>query len=62
MRTRWRNFAVPANRPGPPATREWRPYRRDDRATLVIDKQDAVVDDLDRTCAAAWGDDVLSFR
>ena len=50
------------NRPGWPVSREWRPYRRDDRATLVIDKQDAVVDDPDRALRAAWGDDVLSFR
>ena len=41
---------------------EWRPYGADDRATLVIDKQDSVVDDLDADVRAAWGDDVLSFR
>jgi para-nitrobenzyl esterase len=62
MRARWRNFAVsgePSGLVGDPA---WRPYRRDDRATLVIDKQDALVDDPDRALRAAWGDDVLSFR
>ncbi len=50
------------NRPGLVGDPEWRSYCRDDRATLVIDKQDAVVDDPDRAFRAAWGDDVLSFR
>jgi para-nitrobenzyl esterase len=62
MRARWRNFAVtgePSGLVGDPA---WRPYQHDDRATLVIDKRDAVVDDPDRSLRAAWGDDVLSFR
>jgi para-nitrobenzyl esterase len=62
MRARWRNFAIsgkPAGLTGEPV---WRPYARDDRATLVIDKQDTVVDDPDRALRAAWGDDVLSFR
>jgi para-nitrobenzyl esterase len=61
IRARWLNFAVdgdPAGLAGEPA---WRPYRADDRATLVIDKQDSVVDDLDRDVRAAWGDEVLSF-
>jgi para-nitrobenzyl esterase len=62
MRTRWRNFAVSGEPSGLVGDPEWRPYRRDDRATLVIDKQDAVVDDPDRAFRAAWGDDVLSFR
>jgi para-nitrobenzyl esterase len=62
MRARWRNFAVSGEPSGLVGDPVWRPYRRDDRATLVIDKQDAVVDDPDRTLRAAWGDDVLSFR
>jgi para-nitrobenzyl esterase len=61
MRDRWVGFAVD----GAPSTREgdptWRPYRRDGRATLVIDAQDRVVDDLDRDLRRAWGDEVLSF-
>jgi para-nitrobenzyl esterase len=39
----------------------WRPYRADDRATLVIDKQDSVISDLDADVRTAWGDEVLSF-
>lgn len=32
------------------------------RATLVIERHDTVVDDLDAPLRAAWGDDVLDFR
>ena len=62
VRARWTGFArdgVPTGLPGEP---QWRPYGAEDRATLVIDRQDAVVDDLDAPVRRAWGDDVLSFR
>lgn len=62
IRKRWTSFAaagVPAQLPG---ERPWRPYRADDRASLVIDKHDTVVDDPDRDIRAAWGDEVLNFR
>jgi para-nitrobenzyl esterase len=62
MRTRWRNFAVRGEPEGLPGDPQWRPYRAEDRATLVIDKQDAVVEDLDASLRSAWGRDVLSFR
>jgi para-nitrobenzyl esterase len=62
MRARWRNFAVTGEPSGLAGDPEWRPYRSDDRATLVIDRQDRVVQDPDRETRAAWGDDVLSFR
>jgi para-nitrobenzyl esterase len=62
MRARWRNFAASGEPTGLAGDPVWRPYRRDDRATLVIDKQDTVVDDPDRAFRTAWGDDVLSFR
>ena len=60
MRARWLSFAVD----GDPSAGEptWRPYRADDRATLVIDKQDSVAADLDRDLRTAWGNEVLSFR
>lgn len=62
IRTRWLNFAARGEPIGAPGEPRWRPYRDDDRATLLIDKSDTVVDDADRSQRAAWGDDVLSFR
>lgn len=62
MRTRWTNFAATAAPTGPAGEPEWAPYRTDGRATLVIDRQDELVDDLDRQVRLAWGDQVLSFR
>jgi para-nitrobenzyl esterase len=62
VRTRWLNFAAHGEPDGLPGEPRWRPYRESDRATLVIDKRDAVVDDPDRDMRAAWGDAVLSFR
>jgi para-nitrobenzyl esterase len=62
MRARWRNFAIGGEPTGPQGEPQWRPYRHEDRATLVIDKRDAVIDDLDGRLRSAWGEDVLSFR
>lgn len=62
MRTRWLSFAADGTPTGLAGDPQWRPYRKDDRATLVIDTQDRVVEDLDRDLRAAWGDQVLSFR
>lgn len=67
VRRRWTGFAASGEPGGTPpgesgGTPPWRPYRSDDRATLVIDGQDRVVDDLDGEIRAAWGDEVLSFR
>lgn len=62
MRTRWTNFATDGAPVGPVGEPEWTPYRADDRATLVINKQDRVVDDPDRDIRLAWGDQVLGFR
>ncbi|MGV9798568.1 carboxylesterase/lipase family protein [Mycobacterium sp. NPDC003449] len=62
MRRRWVNFAArgePAGAAGEPV---WRSYRREDRAVLLIDKQDRTVADLDRDLHTAWGDEVLNFR
>ncbi|GAB3225854.1 carboxylesterase/lipase family protein [Mycolicibacterium hippocampi] len=61
MRARWTGFATHGEPRGPAGEPAWRPYGADDRATLVIDKQDSVVDDLDADVRRAWGDDVLSF-
>ncbi|MGE2721916.1 carboxylesterase/lipase family protein [Mycolicibacterium celeriflavum] len=62
MRRRWLNFAVDGTPAGPAGDPVWRPYQASDRATLLIDAQDRVVDDLDRDLRTAWGDQVLSFR
>lgn len=62
IRTRWLNFAATGDPVGPAGEPRWRRYRDGDRATLMIDKRDTVVEDPDRSLRAAWGDDVLSFR
>ncbi|MCT7662002.1 carboxylesterase/lipase family protein [Mycobacterium deserti] len=62
IRTRWSTFAADGVPSAPAGDPTWRPYRRDDRATLIIDAQDRVVDDLDHDVRTAWGDQVLSFR
>jgi para-nitrobenzyl esterase len=54
MQARWIDFA----KGGAP----WAGFTSGDRSTLVIDKDDSVVDDLDRGIRAAWGDEILSFR
>ncbi|MCV7179255.1 carboxylesterase/lipase family protein [Mycolicibacterium sphagni] len=62
MRTRWANFAATGVPSGPVGEPQWAPYEVDRRTTLIIDREDKVVDDLDRTIRLAWGDQVLSFR
>jgi para-nitrobenzyl esterase len=62
IQARWRSFALhgkPHVLDGEP---EWLPYREADRACLVIDRQDAVVNDVDLHIRSAWGSDVLTFR
>ena len=62
MRRRWLNLAAGGSPDGAAGDPQWHPYRADDRATLIIDAQDRVVEDLDRDLRLAWGDQVLSFR
>jgi para-nitrobenzyl esterase len=57
MRTRWTEFAH-----GRPPGQDWAGYDAEARRTLVIDREDTVVDDLDAGIRAAWGDEILSFR
>lgn len=65
MQSRWTAFAhgLAPDADGAPA---WDRYDIGDtetpRQTLVIDRQDAVVSDLDAPLRAAWGDEVLTFR
>ena len=61
MRTRWAKFAK-AQEPAGPAGEPWPAYEAEHRSTLVIDREDRVVGDLDGDIRAAWGDEVLSFR
>jgi para-nitrobenzyl esterase len=62
MRTRWLNFAATGEPRGGAADPVWAPWGDAGHPTLVIDKTDAVVPDLDEPVRRAWGDAVLSFR
>lgn len=57
---RWIGFAVDGS-PQAEGAAAWEPYTATDRATLVIDRVDRIVPDLDGGLRAAWGDEVLSF-
>jgi len=61
VRSRWTNFAKRGDPAGLSGEPTWRPYDAEDRPTLVIDKKDSVVDDIDAEVRRAWGDEVLSF-
>jgi para-nitrobenzyl esterase len=62
MRARWTSFAAGAEPTAGPGDPVWRPYRADDRATLLIGADDMLADDPDHVQRATWGADVLSFR
>jgi para-nitrobenzyl esterase len=62
MRARWVNFAVEAKPNGLPGEPAWPPYHEADRACLIIDRRDAIVNDIDLHIRATWGSQVLSFR
>ncbi len=62
MRARWVNFATQAKPAGLPGEPEWLPYQDPDRPCLLIDRQDAVVNDIDTDIRATWGGQVLNFR
>jgi para-nitrobenzyl esterase len=38
------------------------PYQEADRACLLIDRQDTLVNDVDLHIRSAWGSDILTFR
>lgn len=64
MQARWTAFAH-GDAPDAPGASAWTPFVVDSegaRSTLVIDRTDRVVDDLDHSLRDAWGDQVLSFR
>lgn len=62
MRTRWLNFAAHGEPFGAAGDPVWSPWNHADHPTLVIDRTDSVVPDLDGPVRRAWGDAVLSFR
>jgi para-nitrobenzyl esterase len=62
MRARWLNFADQGKPIGLPDEPAWIPYQEADRATLVIDRTDSVVNDIDSDIRAMWGDKVLNFK
>ena len=61
LQQRWRGFVAGAA-PDAPGAEPWLPYDTRGRSTLVIDRCDVVVGDLDAELRAAWGPAVLSFR
>ncbi|AZG46092.1 carboxylesterase/lipase family protein [Gordonia insulae] len=61
MQSRWTSFAHVGDPAGDPGL-AWPAFDERGRATLVIDADDRVVDDLDGDIRRAWGDEVLSFR
>ncbi|MGA8254847.1 MAG: carboxylesterase/lipase family protein [Mycobacterium sp.] len=62
VRTRWINFAAQGKPQGPAGEPEWTAYQQADRASLIIDRNDDVVHDLDGPKLAAWGAEMVSFR
>ncbi|HZQ33957.1 MAG TPA: carboxylesterase/lipase family protein [Mycobacterium sp.] len=62
VQARWVSFAAHGKPIGLPDEPAWIPYQETDRASLVIDRTDTVVNDLDRDIRAMWGDEVLNFR
>lgn len=64
MQARWVAFAR-GDSPDAPDAVPWQPFRcdgPDPRETLIIDRRDRVVADLDLELREAWGDEVLAFR
>lgn len=61
MQERWTAFAH-GRTPDATGAPEWESYDTTSRATLVIDRQDTVMPDLDASLRSAWGDEVLTFR
>ena len=48
--------------PGQSGEPEWTAYQQADRACLVIDSHDDVVQDLDARIQSTWGAEMVSFR
>lgn len=61
IQQRWRGF-IRGGAPDAPDAESWPAYDSRRRSTLVIDRHDLVVGDLDADLRRAWGDRVLAFR
>jgi para-nitrobenzyl esterase len=61
MRTRWVNFAVGGKPTGLAGEPDWPHYQEPDWASLLIDRQDSVVADIDNDIRATWPQ-VLNFK
>lgn len=61
MQQRWRSF-IAGDAPDAPGAPAWPAFDPRGRATMVIDRQDVLVGDLDAELRAAWGPTVLAFR
>ena len=62
IQARWRNFTTQGKPLGLDGEPEWLPYQEADRACLLIDRQDSVVNDVDLHIRSTWGTQMLSFR
>jgi para-nitrobenzyl esterase len=61
MQLRWRKF-IAGGPPDAPAAERWPAFDGRTRSSLIIDRRDVVVGDLDCELRSAWGPTVLSFR
>lgn len=61
MQERWAAF-VKGEAPNCADGPDWTAYDQAQRATLVIDSADTLVDDLDAGIRSAWGEQVISFH
>lgn len=62
IRARWTHFAQELDPNSPDAEVRWPHYDAGERATLVIDREDAVERDPWGRRRRAWGDEVVAFR
>lgn len=62
MRTRWAHFAATGSPIGPADQPQWAPYDTQHRTTLLIDRHDRIVHDVDQSIRLAWGNEVISHR
>jgi para-nitrobenzyl esterase len=62
MQARWLAFAHGGDPDAPAAPVRWPQYDTRTRATLIIDRDDTVVDDPDAEIREAWGPEALAFR